>query len=625
MPTELNAQTDLNSLKERIGIGPDEELRNSHRRESYLQKFARLMSMDSSILLNFNQSKAAVELERDTPRILIPTQEYNQPVTDFNRKVYDLILQETLTLHEIGHILYSDAPSLKECRERLDEEWQPSFQLLWNAVEDGCIENQLRYEFNSENELTILNANLSEEAEFGHRNMDSDGNEEVVYTMIQAMVVSILDLGQYNSGCLEKLVDPDDSTHRLAVPRDEQLFQEFLPTIEQVVEDSLSEPNAEERNEIIYEFFLEAKEYLEKADVSGRKDQKARGDFAPMDGKPDDAHEGIGPAREDMNSTGGGSGFSEEEEREISGQSDPAGGLEDNEEVQESFEEELRQEIESIDGGEALIDELEKFHEMMKGAGPGEDNMELLVPDPEEPRPDIWQRANNMRRQLKTILRNRLNWHRDKREVRNRRRGQLDTNNMIRASRGDPRIFKQFKEGKEKDYSCILVQDRSGSMSSDTDDAEISVGAFSMALEDLGVDTMVLDFVSGRTRLAKPFGASPRTSKGTLTSGKCGGGTPLSDAVRLARERIGMGAGTNPFIIVITDGKAHSPDEYRKEIDKCSFPVMAIYLRSDLTWEGGFDIESVSSDMAMFHRHTIVTKDGSLPESLYQLATEMML
>lgn len=252
--------------------------------------------------------------------------------------------------------------------------------------------------------------------------------------------------------------------------------------------------------------------------------------------------------------------------------------------------------------------------------------MQLVIPDFKEPRPEIWSKANNLRRRLRTILKNRLNWHRDKRTVRGQRRGKLDTDLMVRAARGDPRIFKQTKKGREKDYSCIIVQDRSGSMSGqDTDDAEVAVGAFSLALEDLGVDTMVLDFVGGQTRLAKPFGTSAKTSRGILSGGECGGGTPLAHATMMARERIEFGSGTHPFIIVVTDGQASDKQRYAKEVQACNFPVLGIYIRGDLSYSEGFDINKMGDVMSAFDGYTISTKDKSLPNCLYQLASTVML
>lgn len=634
MTTTLTAEADIESLKERIGVGPDEELRTSRRREKFLEKFAKILSMVPGLSLQTKGDLAYVDMEdkEETPIVVVPTKEFDQPTTDYPRKIYDLIVQETLTLHEIGHVLYSDVPTVKEIREeRVEEDYKQAFQLVWNAVEDGCIEKQLRSDFSCSNELAITNSNLAETSNFGKRYADREGSDEVAYSVVEAVVVAIMDYGHYNSGKLDKILDPD-SPHHIPKESDLELFEEHLPVIRNGIAKAHSEPNGPKRNEIIYEFFQDIKELMEKADVSGKHNTGPV--VLPIEGLSDDMVDAIGEAIQDMD------GLPDESEISMVIH-DPEGKMADKvpenarpvqtppkteAEMKQKNQKELKSEVEALDGGESLIDELQKFQQAMASGGPGVRNQELIIPDFETGRRDIWREAEILSKRLERILRNRLNAYYTREWRRRLRRGKVDTKAMIRAANGDPRVFKRERNEEERDYSCILVQDRSGSMSSNTDEAEISVAAFVIALEQLGVDTSVIDFLGGQTRLAKPFGSKPTDTSGTLTSGDCGGGTPLTDAMQLARERIRIGAGTHPFVIVITDGKAHKRGEYKKEIDKATFPVMAIYLRSDLNKDQGvFNSSAVGDELADFHSVGVATRGDDIGMILQEMASGVMV
>lgn len=658
MATRLTADTDIDALAERLGVGPDEELRSSTRREQHLETYGRIMAGEPDLTLDLHPEAADIVLKDGENRIRIPTRAFDQPETDLPQNAYDLLSQETLTLHEVGHYLYSDWPSFEDRQDDLEEYlkdylpetkqdhatvYQSAFKMVWNAIEDGCIERFLGIEFRCENEFYIINENLSSANSFGKTHMRG-GEDRTVYTMLQAVLLALMDIGHHESGDLKKLLDTGNANHTITTSDDDRRFRDFLPRIEKVIEDAQSEPDAVTRNDIVCTFFMDLVDLLDEADTSGLRDVNKQGEASPMDGKPDDAHEGIGEAQadmdmDDMDAHGGSSGSSDptavEPAKAVGGgdnddvQDDDGGesGLGDLEDdVADQYEDALRDEAKEIDGGESLIEELETFQDVLKRGGKGQTNMELIIPDRSEPNHERWSQARAEGKRLKTILEDRLQESRHDQWRRGVQSGKFDRGRMIQAARSDPRACKRPRQGDQKDYSCILVVDRSGSMKNDIEDVEIATGAFAYALEQLGVDVMVLDFVGGRTRLAKPFGQSIQSAKDTVFTGKSGGGTPLTDASHLSRLRVGDGAGSAPFAIIITDGEARNKETYRQEVGKCNFPVIGVYLRSDMARASDSgQLSQLQSGMAPFHRWRVVADDDSLSLTLRQLAGEVIV
>lgn len=80
--------------------------------------------------------------------------------------------------------------------------------------------------------------------------------------------------------------------------------------------------------------------------------------------------------------------------------------------------------------------------------------------------------------------------------------------------------------------------------------------ALAYALEEIEIKMCVIDMCNSKPRLAKPYRRKVEPLDNLLT-GETSGGTPLSDALRLARKRVEDREGT-PFCIVVTDGQ---PDD----------------------------------------------------------------
>jgi len=225
-----------------------------------------------------------------------------------------------------------------------------------------------------------------------------------------------------------------------------------------------------------------------------------------------------------------------------------------------------------------------------------------------------------------TILEDKLLQKKADRTIKNQSRGVFDPRAMIDVERGGIKVFKQTIKGKDPNYSCVLIIDRSGSMSHQIDETEVAVVAYCWALHQLGVDTMVLDFLYGDVRLAKAFGVDPEHARDNLTFGEASGGTPLAHAMKFCKERIHYGAGETPFAIVATDGFAGSMERYLEEVESCQFPVFGIYLEKNISREGDSrSAVSSAEDMTAFERFEIIFNEDSISFSLMKLAYQMIV
>jgi Mg-chelatase subunit ChlD len=72
----------------------------------------------------------------------------------------------------------------------------------------------------------------------------------------------------------------------------------------------------------------------------------------------------------------------------------------------------------------------------------------------------------------------------------------------------------------------------------------------------------IVDFVDGHARLVKPFSVETRHVQAGLLDTDCGGGTPLADALELARQLV-EDHRDEPLIVAVTDGEALDPQPSR--------------------------------------------------------------
>lgn len=677
---QITSSVSLRDVKQRIGVGPDEELRESEKRRAYLQKFARIITPKRpSLRFAPNHPTAAVNQEDGEPKIMMTTREFNQPVTNLSRRVFDMMMQEALTVHELGHILYTDHDSFKTYLGKVDMNKKSMFKAVWNTLEDGAIERQLREQFSVEDELYVLNANLMTKDEFGHE-IDEQTQR---FSLFQAVKLGLSDMAVYDSGEFQRLRDSSVNEVQMASGLDEQVLDGLVDPMKEVAQNVLTEPNSHERNKLIWGFWENHLEpALENADVSGQSEGnlenlisqdgsigggdggESGGDeessestsAQPVSGKPDDTENQYEGDAEDASALEFGdeeqvevqvevaAGDATEEQEEMAeemsgpgaseesgddGEDDEGGSAIDESEVESERQDALAAEAQELDGGQQRIEEIEEFMDIIedaadqsggKGAGGGFRGLTMEVPEGGEYDEERWSRSKQESKKLKRVLKNRLRENQRTRTKRNQRRGSFDRRNIVNAARGSPRVFERDEESNEKDYDCIVVLDRSGSMGGDDiEQAELATNALVNALCDIGVNTSVMDLYHNEARLAMAFGEEPEMERENLSSGMARGGTPLSKAVHLARRRV-QDKDSTPFMIVVTDGRPNDEQKYRQELLKATFPVLGVII----THEGAIEDGYHDGEEELYHRHVFVTGEDNLSESLLNLAQEVM-
>jgi len=669
---QIDDKTSIQDVKERLGVGQDEELRESEKRRRYLEKYSRIITPKRPTLrMKANHPTASVNQEDDEPVIHMTTRAFDQPITEFPRKIYDLIMQEALTVHEVGHILYTDHDSFVSQLGKVDVGRKKMFKKLWNILEDGAIERQLRHRFRVEDELEVLNRNLMENDSPGHA-VDEDTER---YSLYQAVTLGLCDMALWQTGQFQRLLNPDDDSLTMASEKDAELLDEAVPLMKSVSSDVLSQPVSEKRNERIYEFWTEFSDLLDDADVSGENESNLEdligddgsvgggpggdeeegddgGDASPIDGKPDDTENDLTGEAATADELGRGDVQAEiEVQIVVASGGDPEdadidpdelgtvvsasaqSGEEDGEDgddttpgldadvshlddMEEDFRDELAQEASELDGGESTIEEVEQYMDIIGGQQGGDTWRGLTLEIPEEPDKEFarsrYNESQQVSKRLASDFRNRLLREQRDKVKRGKRRGRFDRSRMVHAARGSTRVFKKEEKGEDKDYSCMVVVDRSGSMGGyEIENAEMAVGALTAALDEVGVRTSLLDLYQSEARLVKPFGQDLTDVKEHVFNGQAGGGTPLTQVLKLARER--LSDHDNPFMIVVTDGRPANQSEYRDVLDKCSFPVLGVYTAGSRAGDGDY-----------FHRQVQVGNGDDLQSKLHNLANEVM-
>ncbi|AGM11669.1 hypothetical protein HCTV5_60 [Halovirus HCTV-5] len=732
--TRISPDTDPDELRKRIGVGAGEKLRNSSRRESYLQKIAGLVSLTDLVLYVRGQG-AHVKLNKDTPEINVTGEKHEQDVTDISEDEYDLLVQEVLTMHECGHILFSDWPSFERYMNRVDMNSRHLFKHIWNAAEDGAIERQITSEFNVRDDFKVLYANLHE-AQPGGFGIEQDSldqnNDDSFYKfpMAHAVITAILDLWQEElydeaSGTLQALLDPNDEEHIFGSPDDEDLFRDFLPTIEDYVEDMLTQPKARKRNKRTWEFWEDFQDLMDDSQVTGKRPLSDSG--GGENGMPDDAQPGIGDssrdaddldgdtivievdvggglegADEDDDGDGGdeqdddadgwGLGDGDEDEGEDEdGDEDGAGGDDEQQDdadeegdgsdgddgdddegesdadndgdddgdeqgddgdeggdddseqgdegdggddadgdargsggdglkeaedrVQRRYNDEISREAEEV-GGDDMLDEAEEFLEVLKGGDESGDmpdeNMKLVIPESDDFNTDRFRQAKNDSRALKRLWEQKLRQEQKTKVKRGKRFGSPDSRSMHRSGRST-KVFKTRNTPDQKDYECIVVLDRSSSMSGQlVRQAERAAGALLMSLQGVGVNVSMVSVDSNEAVLEVPFGGKVEDQKNVIFTESTGGSTPLSQATYLCRHRINQHATTTRFMLVITDGRPDDGNQFAKQVGECNFPVLGVEIGGNSYGNPGYD------------RTTQVPQNGDILGSLRNLVNEVM-
>lgn len=266
----------------------------SEERRRYLQRLARLMCRENNPTVRFAKHNTAACLHDDGDlEIIIGRDLVAQTVTNLDERVWEVVGQEGLLVHEIGHVLYTDFEAWENIKDGLAMNESSAFhKKVWNPAEDAAIEEQLRRKFNCARELDTYNANLFS------RGKRSCGR----LSTMDAVQVVILEKGCYETGILEEHLAGE---RELVPPRRREMFDnKVLPELNSMLADVMTEPDPQMRYDRMLEFWEFMKDLLQ--DETG-EDAGSQYQDGPMgDAKPDDT-QGMTPgqladALEDMDS-----------------------------------------------------------------------------------------------------------------------------------------------------------------------------------------------------------------------------------------------------------------------------------------------------------------------------------
>ncbi|RLM94274.1 hypothetical protein D3D01_15530 [Haloarcula sp. Atlit-7R] len=332
-------------------------------------------------------------------------------------------------------------------------------------------------------------------------------------------------------------------------------------------------------------------------DVDQQEDSRPEGE--------DEAERDDGEAPIEKQS--GGSGRGEAEAAQETGQ-EPESALVEREGRKASREERKlerdKQELER---------EIERLQVALEGGNGEVDRLRMVDPSDEPTNAETWEEIITESHILKGPLQQSLQQNQTTDERRGTRTGTFEPSLSHRLSVNNLAINKQTTDGQKKSYSVVLVLDRSGSMARQISTAEVAIGGFALALEQLGVNVAIVDLYRGNARMVKPFGTPTRQVRSNLTSGKTGGGTPLTDALVVSRERIRQEP-HYPFMFVVSDGKPHDRERYLAALSETHFPVVGVTL-------------SQSSHASKFDEYYDICRTSGVDgigDELVSLATEIM-
>jgi Mg-chelatase subunit ChlD len=263
---------------------------------------------------------------------------------------------------------------------------------------------------------------------------------------------------------------------------------------------------------------------------------------------------------------------------------------------------------------DARMENLEQLQAAVEAAETEVESEGVVLPD-DDPVPDeeTAAAAREDGERLAQVLRNRFQKERKRSLLRNQRRGRLDPAAIHRHATGEKRLKHRRETPDETEHHCLFVLDRSGSMRQHIRVAERAMGMLVFALEAVDVDVGVLELLDKEVRLAKAVDREASRATPRLFHGEATGGTPLTDTLHIARERLKQETG-NRFLFVVTDGLPSDPERYRDALNRFPVPVVGVNLTTDR-----------AAGESEFHRQvTVPPETGELRRALRQLVQEVL-
>lgn len=595
---EIKPRTSVGQIQKHIGLDDRQALKESQQRRDHLEKLA-IMHTGEPIYVEISGDQAYADIAtRDsrmghTDRIVINVRLEipEQTTTNLDEKVWDMMVQKTDLYHEMGHVLWTDWPSFENVllgdgdgNLGITEEHQSMFKNWWDHIEDAAVERLLIGDFDIEDDLRVVNENI----------LQANKPDKTV-SLHEATSMALIEY-KHPVGWVDRLLDEQDDAHQFLTTEDRKIFEENIyPVIEDLVPTIVEEGDPVTRNLLIYNLYRQIGIYIDVDPNDPDQDH----DTVPMHpGLDEDQSFGFNQDADDQGAGGQGQ--------------PPQGGMPDislpgpaepkkiDVDHQQDYSKQVDQQQNQADPNKQ-VEDAEKWARVIDDQYDQDVDMSLQIPNnpPDKGTFDQndYSEARRLSNPLAKELGNRLQQQTQSQKQPKQSSGKPDTKRLKDTKRGKTNVFKRTSQPDEKEYSCMLVLDRSGSMGSKMmPEAEKAAGALALALEDIGVDIGQISLTESECQLEKDFGETVDEAKKKMFRQHSGGGTPLSDALALARARLSI-AGDSPFVIVITDGEPDHRERYRDQLHQCDFPVVGIYIEK----RDNFD-EDKMNEAGYFHK-----------------------
>ena len=306
-------------------------------------------------------------------------------------------------------------------------------------------------------------------------------------------------------------------------------------------------------------------------------------DGSSGDGNSDGDQEGDSQGEEES----GGSGGSEDDDGDTGDQGTDF--TPDNSGLDPDDLDELEQESDIAGGDGQVPDDLDEQVEGVKVAGGGEGMIKIDNFDQKSYNTE-WERiGGRFASQLGGMLVDHFRQERRSDVRTGQRSGTFDSNKLIEADRGSPRVFKSEDRPDEKKYHAVICMDDSGSMHRDgLKEACITTGMLAQALEKVGIETTVYRFARN-IRLVKSPAQSYDETKDKIYEDDVNGGTMLLPAIEQAEE-IAKHHADETFLVVVTDGRPSSESEIKDRLTSSKMSSITVQIgTSHETFRGSYD------------------------------------
>lgn len=247
-------------------------------RKQSLERYLNSLGPHNDFQVNLSKSATTARIqmpqtEDGHPVVTIPTyDDLESPFDSISNEVFRAMIQYANALHEFSHHKYTDQYAMTEAFEDLQEhisnevhdEYNEQVTAgftgyllklckdIWNAIEDGAIEEAVREEYSSPHiaqRLAIKNRAFIAQP---NQEISAEQRKNVSYDM--AIHTAAMDLAKVDTGKLRRLVDKEDDSWQFGDEEHKETFYTVYDELQDVVVDALTMGNPKARTDRVFDF-----------------------------------------------------------------------------------------------------------------------------------------------------------------------------------------------------------------------------------------------------------------------------------------------------------------------------------------------------------------------------------